>query len=383
MPWLSLVPFQPFNCCQFSFSCDRHKNLRMTTSHDDQYHNKTIYGIKNDASRYAWAGYFLFVIISSFVGDTTILIASFKYKAFNLHKIIVVIIQHIAFCDLLVTVTDVLPRFVSLISNEWVFGSSVCYLVIYIGYYFNGVGQLLICNMTTSKLLLLKYPLQCRTTSQKKAHMFCVACWLIAGVIPFTGLLVTVVDGDYAYFSFRIYHCDSGFTSDIWRWLKPLGAGLLFLISNGVVVGTTIYLLIIAKRVARRGPESLKWQGIMTTILTATVYCISVVPSAVYQVGESVVTVDDKSRSFFYTSFRRLSCSFIYLNTISNFYIYSLSVHSFRDFIRSKIQRTQSRMFTSVGTSANHGIIELYYEIQFKIKIISEKISEDFHTFLG
>ena len=331
----------------------------MVTSHDFEYHNKTIYAIKNDASRYAWAGYFLFVIISSFVGDTIILIASLKYKAFNLHKVIVVIIQHIAFCDLMVTVTDVLPIFASLVSNQWALGNSMCYLVPYTGYYFNVAGLLLICNMTTSKLLLLKNPFQFGTTSQKKAHMVCVACWLAAVIVPFTAFLVTVLDGDDIHVLYIVYSCDFGFTSDIWDWLKPLLTVFFGLIPNGVVVGTTIYLLIIAKQIARRGRESLKWQGIITTVLTATAYCTSVLPYAVYQVGESNVTVDDKSSSFFYTSFRRIASSFLCLNTISNFYIYSLSVHSFRDFIRSKIQEAY-QMFTSIGTSANRGIIELY-----------------------
>ena len=328
----------------------------MTTSHDNLYHNKTIYGIKNDASRYAWAGYFLFVIISSLVGDTIILIASLKYKAFKLHEVIVVIIQHIAFCDLMVSVTEVPPMFISLMSNEWALGNSLCYQYPYTGYYFNGAGLLHICNMTTSKLLLLKYPLQYGTTSRKKAHMFCVACWLAAGIVPVTGLLVSVLDGHDTHFSYIFYFCILGFTSDIWDWLKPLITVLFMLIPNGVVVGTTIYLLIIAKQVARRGRESLKWQGIITTVLTASVYWISILPFAVYYIGESVVIVDDKSRSFFNTSFLKIASSFLYLNTVSNFYIYSLSVYSFRDFIRLKIQQAY-QMFTSIGTSSNRGIV--------------------------
>ena len=60
-------------------------------SQDHHLSNKTIYGI--DAARYTWAGYFLFVIISSLIGDTTILIASIRYKAFKLHKVTVTIIQ--------------------------------------------------------------------------------------------------------------------------------------------------------------------------------------------------------------------------------------------------------------------------------------------------
>ena len=125
------------------------------------------------------------------------------------------------------------------------------------------------------------------------------------------------------------------------------------LIPNCIVVATTVNLLIIAKQVAHRGRKSLKWQGIVTTVLTATVYCISVLPMVVFFVGEAVLTVDDLSSSFFHTSFYRIANSFLYLNTVSNFYIYCLSVHSFRDFICSRM-RLAYQMFTSIGT-ASHG----------------------------
>ena len=347
----------------------------MTTSHDYPYSNKTAYGIENDAIRYAWAGYFLFVLISSLVGDSTILIASLKYRAFNLHKVMVVIIQHRAFCDLMVTTTNVIPLFVSLISNEWVIGKLLCCLTVYLGYYFNTVSLLLICNMTTSKLLILKYPFRMRKMSVKNTHMICRAFWLAALIIPVTAFLVATLDGqDIIYFSYRIYRCDFHFRSDIWNWLWPFLSVTFLFIPNCMVIATTIYLLIIAKKVAGRGRESLKWQGIVTTVLTATVYCISILPYFVYTVGESIVTADNKSSNFFETTFHRIGSSFLYLNTISNFYVYSLSVYSFRDFIRSRMQQAY-QIFTVFGTSASHGTKKIVFRSTLK-KYFT--ISEDF-----
>ena len=49
--------------------------------------------ILNDGLRHAWASYLIFIVVSSFIGDSTILIASIRYKAFKLHKLIVVVIQ--------------------------------------------------------------------------------------------------------------------------------------------------------------------------------------------------------------------------------------------------------------------------------------------------
>ena len=68
------------------------------------FSDKTKFGIKNDTERYLWAGWLAFVVVSSLLGDSLILIASIKYNAFNLHKMIVTFIQHIAVCDLLQSV---------------------------------------------------------------------------------------------------------------------------------------------------------------------------------------------------------------------------------------------------------------------------------------
>ena len=317
-----------------------------TTQYHDDYTNKTYYGIKSDAMRYTWAGYYLFVIASSLIGDTTILIASIKYKAFKLHRVIIVIIQHMAFCDLIVSATYVLPKMVSVVSDKWVLGNVFCFLYSYATYYSNLTSMFLICTMTTSKLLLLKYPLQFGTTSLKKAHLICMACWLAAFTLPVTFLLV---DDDVS-FSYLSYECAYIFSSEIWHYLKPFIAVLFAFIPTCMVVSTTLCLLIKARKVVSRSRESLKWQGIVTTVLTATVYCLSQLPYIAYRVGESIVKVDDKSKSSFHTTFFRVALSLLSLNTISNFYIYSLTVSSFTAFIRSKMQYiTNMETSTSLG----------------------------------
>ena len=129
-------------------------------------------------------------------------------------------------------------------------------------------------------------------------------------------------------------------------------AVLFAFIPTCLVVLTTFCLLIEAKKVVSRSRESLKWQGIMTTVLTATVFCLSLLPYTAYRVGESIVTVDERSNSSFHTTFYRVAISFLSLNTISNFYIYCLTVSSFRAFIRSKMQLSY-QYITNMETS--HG----------------------------
>ena len=315
----------------------------------DEYSNKTAYGIKSDAMRYTWAGYHLFIITSSFIGDTTILIASIKYKAFKLHRVIIAVIQHIAFCDLMLSATYLLPNMVSIIADKWVLGNFFCYFYSYATYHFTITSILLLCNMTTSKLLLLKYPLKFGTTTSKKAHLICMACWLAAFTFPVTLLLV---DKDDVMFSYRAYKCRYICSSGIWHYLAPLLAVLFAFIPTCLIVSTTLCLLIEARKIVSRSRECLKWPGIVTTVLTATVFSLSSLPYTAYIVGESIVSVDDKSKSSFYTTFFRVALSLTYLNIISNFYIYSLTLTSFRAFIRSKMQLS-CQCITNMETS--HG----------------------------
>ena len=324
----------------------------MMTIRDHQYGNETAYGIRNEALRYTWAGYYLFVLASSLIGDTIILVASIKYGTFKIHKAIKVTIIHIAICDLIMSFTDALPKFVSIISSKWLFGQLLCDLTPYATYYLNLTSLFLVCNMTTIKLLILKYPLRSGMIPVRTTR---VLCWLVALTLPVTFFLVYVLDGqDSIEFSYRMYHCHYMVKSHIWNWLTPFLTVSFMFLPECMVVATTIWLLIEAKQVARRGRESLKWQGIVTTVLTATVYCVSTLPYAVYYLGENMVTVDNHSQSFFHTSFYRLAIAAISLNTISNFYIYSLSVQSFRDFIWSRMQQAY-RLFNNTRTSTGLG----------------------------
>ena len=65
----------------------------MTTSNSE-------IGMLSDAERYSWASYYIFVIVSSLIGDSIILYASNKRGAFHLNAFIVTIMQHIAVTDL-------------------------------------------------------------------------------------------------------------------------------------------------------------------------------------------------------------------------------------------------------------------------------------------
>ena len=299
------------------------------------YSDRAQFGNHDNTGRYVWIVFILFALLSSLIGDSTILVAAVKYRAFKLHKQIVVIIQHIAVADLMVSATFLFPKVVSMIAGRWVFGKIYCNISPYNTYFATFLGIQLICAMTTSKVVILKYPLRSVAFSRTRAHYLCIVPWVLASNYS---IFFFLIDRDDVFFDYRIYICDYGFSAPTWRWLKPLLIVVLMVIPNMVVIGTTIYLFVIAKQsLAGKARKSLKWQGIMTTALTGTVYCISTLPYAVFRIMEAVVDDKNKPQSFFHTHFHSLANDFLFLNTISNIYIYCLTVSSFRKFLLSRV----------------------------------------------
>ena len=304
---------------------------------DHDFSNKTKYAIESDALRCIWAGFHFFLIFSSLIGDPTILVASIKYKVIKLHRVIVTVIQHLAVCDLLVIGSDTSPRFITIIANQWVFGKFLCNVFSFTYEYVNTVSILLVCTMTTCKLFLVKYPLRFGTTSSKKAHMLCGTCWGITLIIPVTMLLVNWRDVHFSYLS---YSCAYDYSSSIWKYLLPF----ISIFSGGpiiMVVATSVNILVIAKQVASSERKGLKWQGITTTVLTAAALCVSWLPWVVVVALDKGMEIQDSETVNHNTVtyvFVRIAFSFVSSNTMSNFYIYCLTVTSFRIFVWSKLK---------------------------------------------
>ena len=96
-------------------------------------------------------------------------------------------------------------------------------------------------------------------------------------------------------------------------------------------LGRVLYL-VDAGKTARRVRGSVPWQGALTVSLTALVYCISTLPTAIYTVG---ITFFDEDSVFLIRLGR--ARFFIYMiNTMANFYIYALTIRSFRVFLANK-----------------------------------------------
>ena len=296
------------------------------------YSDYVQFGIKSKAGRYALVGWYMFILLSSLLGDTTILVASIKYKAFKLQRCVVTIIQHIAVCDLLLVVSYILPCIVSLIANSWILGPAMCYVNLYVSYYAITVCPFLIATMTTSKILLVKYPLRAGFWLKRNIQRVCTSVCILS---LFGTLAFLFIDRGDVSFDFRTYNCMYGFSSGTWKSFQPVCALLLGITPNATIIVTTIMLLVKAKQIVK---GNLRWQGIITVLLTASVYCFSFILFTVYHIIEPIMKENLPERDPFHTYFFRVAWIFLSFNIIANFFIYSLAVDSFKGFLMSKLR---------------------------------------------
>lgn len=178
-----------------------------------------------------------------------------------------------------------------------------------------------------------------RTTSwsSKRAHTICLAVWAVSLLTMPLAALST--KGNDVYFDYKRYTCEYGFSDKSWTWLKPITYILFGVLPNLTVLVSTVLLLVEAKKGASTAHRTLKWRGIMTVLLTAIVYSFSVLPISLYQIVESILSDGIVKPDSFSTYFRRLVISFANLNVVANFFIYSLTVSSFKDFVMEKLRR--------------------------------------------
>ena len=294
--------------------------------------NATIYGIRSDYERFVWIGYLVLVLISSLFGDTIILIASIRYNAFKLNKFIIAVLQHMAVCDIILAIDYVIPVIVSITLDRWVFGDFAAYFQEFIGYWAFPVSNVLICLLAVSKFLLVRYPLRTRNWTKKKAHIACAAVWAICTPLP-VGLIICFRSS--MIFDYKTYDTE---LSSAWKYSGLLEGVIHCVPINLIVILSTILTvkyLSRARVVACRSGGSLRWQGILTVLLTGTLYCVSYLPFTVYNILEPFVLKNPPDKSFI--TFRRISDYLTLLNIMSNFFIYSLTVPSFRKFLWSKI----------------------------------------------
>ena len=295
--------------------------------------------------RYCLAAYFILIFLTSVIGDTTVLIASLKYKVFQLHEFLVIIIQNIAVCNLLRSLLVILLfKLPALLEQEWVLGKVLCHVSAFTNRYLWTESTLLVCALTTSKYLLLKEPLRGSLMTKTWAYFLCTATWICSLILPTAKSLiihfgdngnVSLANGNVS-FAYETNDCEYKTKSDAKIWIYPFNILLLY-VPSILVIYTSVHSVILlarARRVAKRSGEPVRWQGVTTVVLTAAAYIIISLPLIF---TAEIATFDYHEQKGDIT-WLRVAVVVEQLIVIPNFFIYCLTVNSFRVFLRARLQ---------------------------------------------
>ena len=294
-------------------------------------------GIQSNAERYSWAAYHIFVLLSTLIGDSLILYASFQKDIFKLNSFLVIIIKYIVVFDITYAVSSAFPIATSLVANSWVLGDFMCYARAYLGHLTFPTGMYLVALLTTSKMLFLKYPTRISNWTPKRAHLIC--CFLSFITLP-SLILHLIIDSRDIKFDYRVYDCDFMHTSKVWIKLRPALTIFSLFVPNIIIISTTIPTLMYlaaARKSAKRVRGSVPWQGALTVALTAIMCFVSNVPTIASNIWSTSMKDQYKSTGKFEINLLRVARYILFLNIVSNVYIYALAISSFRRFLRNQI----------------------------------------------
>ena len=299
------------------------------------YQNK----ITDDGQRISLIVYLLIVFLSSLIGDTLILISSTRRNAFKLNPFLVSVMQHIAVCDILESMSLVLPTLVSVATNRWIFGDFF-WVFNFVSSVSNMSNSVLMCLLTTSKLIMLKFPRLTKNWNKKHAHFICILVWLTALIMT---VIITFFLSTRPVFLYTYYITSLDLLSKTSRDFDTARVFLFTIMPTFIVMVTTVFILhhlCISRRKSRRSGASRRWQGVVTVVVTALVFFFAHIPATViYFCFLSFMARMNKlviNHYAVYLCISRISYYMTYLNIMSNFYIYSLTVPSFRSFLKEK-----------------------------------------------
>ena len=288
------------------------------------------YKIQSEEERHLWSTYLVFIILSSLTGDSIILLASVRQNTFKLNKLVVVVVQHIAVADLIRTVSFFLPTAMSLSADRWVLGDVLGHVTYFLDFYSYQTSNILISVLTSTKLLILKYPTKARFWSEKGAHLVCACVWIFCFFS--TGLLFVGNSGiAFNYILYKIYLVQRNlwiiYTYTAFATIFPTLAVILTTIP-------TIRYLIKAAKTSNRAGGQIRWQGMVTVTATATVHCVFTLPNLLAVLIYQLVPEENQAAHF-----ERATHYVTALKIMCNFNIYCLTISSFRQFIKSQVRK--------------------------------------------
>ena len=284
------------------------------------------------AERYTLIGWTSITLVCCIIGNTIILLATFRYKAIRLDKTSVVLIKSIAICDLVTGIFTVHPILASLMYGGWPYGTVSCYIYNYLKIPTFISAVLLICGLHLSKLHTLLYPLDALGRNSTRGHKISVIVFLLSFCPSLVQMVIDIRDVAFDYRSFMCIHLSR---APIWKIISPVVIGLFMLLPNLIVIGTSIALLRVINKAncrVKHGIRTVFYVGFAYIIVNGpvTFHLLFLRKFSQFFSAELVLFYDNNL-------FRALSF-FTFSNCFLNIFVYYRSVKSFNVFVKKCLE---------------------------------------------
>ena len=191
-------------------------------------------------------------------------------------------------------------------------------------------------------------------------HKVCVAVWLLQLCLVAPTTVVDVLIGGTVYFNYWTYTCAydiSNYPTGS-KWYASSGYIVFTFIPVVIMIVTSTLLLMAAKRSAARQGHGLQMSGVITVLLTVMVLIISNVPTIV----ALLITFIEPGFDVGGTTWG-VAASIQYVNIMANFFIYALTVRSFKEFLKVKTLSLLSSLGVTIeGQRPQQAQIPLHHQ---------------------
>ena len=171
--------------------------MHMITSHDtiSALADSNVDNISS-ATRVALIILTSLLVLLGLTGNSFVLLASLKYRAIDIDRISILLIENLAAADLLIVIIEFVPMLVTLIANDWILGDIICNVQSY-GKFLPFVAEtMLIMTMACYRAHVVLHP-PLVPIRMVWFHVVVALAWLV----PALNCLVIQVSRPTAHFS--------------------------------------------------------------------------------------------------------------------------------------------------------------------------------------
>ena len=173
--------------------------------------------------------------IIAIVGNIIVLYTSLRYKSFNLCKITVTLLEHLAAADLLHVILGLLPKDLVIFTKTCIFGKVLCAINGYFILTFGTAGIYILVIISIYRLTLLRNPLWLSAQQKWKQQFFMVGLWLVVSIQT----LYVIFSNSTVYYDPFQYSCvSSSFSEDMIFILALifLGVPMMLIVIYNIII---------------------------------------------------------------------------------------------------------------------------------------------------